>query len=101
MRRPNVSEYHLHIKLKDTSVKIWRELKVPPNLELDFLEHPLINIMDWEDAHLFYYMHNKIFYSDEVNLLEQNLRTEQLRQHDLRNGGGKLDEGAEEKQARD
>lgn len=78
MKRPNVSEYHLHIKLKDTSVKIWRELKVPPNLELDFLEHPLINIMGWEVAHLFYYMHNKIFYSDEVNLLEQDLRTEQL-----------------------
>ena len=57
--------------------------------------------MDWEDAHLFYYMHNKIFYSDEESLLEQDLRTEQLRQHDLRNGGGKLDEGAEEKQTQD
>lgn len=68
LKRPNVSEYHLRIKLNDTDIKIWRELKVPSNLELDFLGHLLIDIMGWEDVHLFQFMHNKMFYSDQESV---------------------------------
>ena len=68
LKRPNVSEYHLRIKLNDTNIKIWRELKVPSNLELDFLGHLLIDMMGWEDVHLFQFMHNKMFYSDQESV---------------------------------
>ena len=68
LKRPNVSEYHLRIKLNDTNIKIWRELKVPSNLELDFLGHLLIDIIGWEDVHLFQFMHNKVFYSDQESV---------------------------------
>lgn len=68
LKRPNVSEYHLRIKLNDTKLKIWRELKVPSNLGLDFLGHVLIDIMGWEDEHLFQFTYNKAFYSDEESV---------------------------------
>ena len=68
LQRPNVSEYHLRIKLNDTNIKIWRELKVPSNLGLDFLGHVLIDIMGWDNMHLFQFMHNKIFYSDQESV---------------------------------
>ena len=68
LRRPNVSEYHLRIKLKDIGIDIWRELKVPSNVELDFLGHLLIDIMGWDDVHLFHFMHNKTFYSDQESV---------------------------------
>ncbi len=68
LKRPNVSEYHLRIKLKDIGIDIWRELKVPSNVELDFLGHLLIDIMGWEDVHLFHFMHNNTFYSDEESV---------------------------------
>ena len=63
--RPDVSEYHLRIQLIDTDVKIWRELKVPSNVELDFLGHLLVDLMGWEDVHLFQFVHNKLCYTDE------------------------------------
>ena len=65
LKRPNVSEYHLRIKLNDIGIDIWRELKVPSNVELDFLGHLLIGVMGWDDVHLFQFMHNKMIYSDE------------------------------------
>lgn len=68
LKRPNVSEYHLRIKLNDTYIKIWRELKVPSNVELDFLGHLLIEIMGWEDVHLFHFLHNNMFYSDQESV---------------------------------
>ena len=68
LKRPNVSEYHLRIKLNDIGIDIWRELKVPSNVELDFLGHLLIDIMGWDDIHLFHFMHNKTFYSDEESV---------------------------------
>lgn len=68
LKRPNVSEYHLRIKLKGIGIDIWRELKVPSNVELDFLGHLLIDVMGWEDVHLFHFMHNNTFYSDEESV---------------------------------
>ena len=68
LKRTNVSEYHLRIKLKDIGINIWRELKVPSNVELDFLGHLLVEIMGWEDVHPFQFMHNKMFYSDEESV---------------------------------
>ena len=68
LKRPNVSEYHLRIKLNDIGIDIWRELKVPSNVELDFLGHLLIDVMGWEDVHLFHFMHNNTFYSDEESV---------------------------------
>ena len=68
LKRPNVSEYHLRIKLNNIGIDIWRELKVPSNVELDFLGHLLIDIMGWEDVHLFHFMHNKVFYSDQESV---------------------------------
>ena len=68
LRRSNVSEYHLRIKLNDPGIDIWRELKVPSNVELDFLGHLLIDIMGWEDVHLFHFLHNKTFYSDQESV---------------------------------
>ena len=68
LKRPNVSEYHLRIKLNNIGIDIWRELKVPSNVELDFLGHLLVDIMGWEDVHLFHFMHNKVFYSDQESV---------------------------------
>ena len=68
LKRPNVSEYHLRIKLNDTGIDIWRELKVPSNVELDFLGHLLVDIMGWEDVHLFQFIHNKMIYGDEESV---------------------------------
>ena len=68
LKRPNVSEYHLRIQLRDTGIDIWRELKVPSNVELDFLGHLLIEIMGWENVHLFHFLHNKMFYSDQESV---------------------------------
>ena len=65
LKRPVVNEYHLRIKLNNTNLKIWRELKVPSNVELDFLGLLLIDIMGWDGDHLFQFLHNKMFYSDE------------------------------------
>ena len=65
LKRPNVAEYHLRIKLNNTSQKIWREVKVPSNVALDFLAHFLIDIMGWEDRHLCQFIHKSTFYTDE------------------------------------
>ena len=37
-------------------------------MELDFLGHLLIDIMGWEDVHLFHFMHNNTFYSDQESV---------------------------------
>lgn len=66
--RAEVSEYHLRIQLSDTKIGIWRELKVPSNVELDFLGHLLVDVMGWEDVHLFQFMHNKLFYADQESV---------------------------------
>lgn len=68
LKRTPVNEYHLGIKLYGTDIGIWREIKVPSNLELDFLGHLLIDIMGWEDEHLFQFMHNNTSYSDQESV---------------------------------
>lgn len=70
LKRPNVAEYHLRIKLNGTSQKIWREVKVPSNVALDFLAHFLIDIMGWEDRHLCQFIHKNTFYTDEETAAE-------------------------------
>ncbi len=46
-----VQEYHIRIKLNGTSVKIWRELKVPSNMSMELLAYVLIEAMGWDNEH--------------------------------------------------
>lgn len=46
-----VQEYHIRIKLNNTSVKIWRELKVPSNMSMELLAYVLLSAMGWENEH--------------------------------------------------
>lgn len=60
--RENVKELHLRIKLNDTDLKIWREVKVPSNISLEGLAKVLIDVMGWEHEHLYQFEINKEFY---------------------------------------
>ena len=69
-KRDNVKEYHIRIKLKDSPVKIWRELKVPSNISLELLAAFIIEAMGWGNCHLHQFMKNDICFMSEEDFNE-------------------------------
>lgn len=65
-----VKEYHIRIKLKNSPVKIWRELKVPSNITLELLAAFLIEAMGWDNTHLHQFRKGDDFYVSRDNLEE-------------------------------
>lgn len=63
--RKEVKELHLRIKLNRTDLKIWRELKVPSNITLEALAKVLLDVMGWENEHLYQFVINNEFYEIE------------------------------------
>ena len=51
--RSNVKEYHVRIKLNNTDLKIWREVKVPSNITVHALAELLLEVMGWMMEHLY------------------------------------------------
>lgn len=45
-------EYHVRIKLKDSPVPVWREVKVPSNITLELFAFVINDAMGWENVHL-------------------------------------------------
>lgn len=66
------SEYHVRIKLLNSPVKIWRELKVPSNLTLDAFAYILVHAMGWGNSHLHQIEKGNTFYVDDLSYAERN-----------------------------
>lgn len=65
LKRATVQEFHIRIQLCNIELAIWREIKVPSNIALDFLARVLIDVMGWTDEHLCEYSFNKKIYVDD------------------------------------
>lgn len=50
-----VLEYHIRFKLNNSPIPVWREIKIPSNVTLEFLAFVLIYAMGWENEHLHCY----------------------------------------------
>lgn len=50
--RNEVQEYHIRIKLNDSPFPIWREIKIPSNVTLEFFAFIIIEAMGWYNEHL-------------------------------------------------
>lgn len=72
LKRKDVKEYHVRIKLNNTTFKIWREVKVPSNITLHTLAKMLLEIMGWDMEHLFGFRHQGIYYSSKEQI-EQSM----------------------------
>lgn len=72
----SVREYHIRVKLNNSPVNIWRELKVPSNMSLELLAHVLITAMGWEDEHLHQFsvkgFHGRTIYKPASELREED-----------------------------
>ncbi|MBR1666994.1 MAG: plasmid pRiA4b ORF-3 family protein [Bacteroidaceae bacterium] len=53
LKTDDVKEYHIRIKLNNSPVKVWRELKVPSNISMELFAKFLMHAMGWEDCHLY------------------------------------------------
>ncbi len=56
LKHDDVKELHLRIKLNNTDLKIWRELKVPSNISLPTLAEILLDVMGWTHEHLYQFV---------------------------------------------
>ena len=65
-----VKEYHIRIKLKNSPVNIWRELKVPSNITLELLAAFLIEAMGWDNTHLHQFRKRDDYYVSREDLEE-------------------------------
>ena len=68
LKRNNVKEYHVRIKLNDIDLKIWREVKVPSNITLEALANLLLDVMGWDKEHLFCFQFKNIEYCSKEEL---------------------------------
>ena len=66
--RPNVKEYHVRIKLNNTELKIWREVKVPSNITLKALAELLVEVMGWMMEHLYQFRFRNQFYCSKEQI---------------------------------
>lgn len=70
-----VKEYHIRIKLNNSPVKIWRELKVPSNISLELLAQVLIISMGWFNTHLHQFVkpdvNGSLYYKSARDLKEE------------------------------
>ncbi len=64
-------EFHIRVKLNNSPVKVWRELKVPSNISLDLLAHILIEAMGWQNEHMHQFKtKDRIQYKDTAGMRE-------------------------------
>lgn len=63
-------EYHLRIKLKNSPVPVWREVKIPSNVCVEFLAHVIITAMGWNNTHLHQFKDGNIIYKNRHDLME-------------------------------
>jgi hypothetical protein len=61
--RRDVKEYHVRIKLNNTDLKIWREVKVPSNITLQTLAELLLEVMGWMLEHMYQFRFKGVCYS--------------------------------------
>lgn len=68
--RRDVKEYHVRIKLNNTDLKIWREVKVPSNITLHALAELLLEVMGWMMEHLYCFRFKGISYCSKEQIEE-------------------------------
>lgn len=59
-------ELHLRIMLKNSPVKVWREIKAPSNLSLEALAVILIYVMGWNNTHMHQFRYKDTFYTSRT-----------------------------------
>lgn len=77
MQREHVRELHLRIKLCNTDLQIWREVKVPSNINLEVLAIVLLEAMGWEMSHMYQFLANNNYY------VQKAMQTEARRHNDV------------------
>ena len=92
-------EYHLRIKLNNAPVPIWREIKVPSNISLEFLAFIIEEAMGWEHEHLHQFRDKDTIYKNRKEIAAEdrmfawgrlrNLPTEDYALSDLLSQKGK------------
>lgn len=66
--RRDVKEYHVRIKLNNTDLKIWREVKVPSNITLQTLAELLLEVMGWMMEHLYQFRFKGEYYCSKEQM---------------------------------
>lgn len=50
--REDVVEFHIRMKLNYSPIPVWREIKIPSNVSLEFLAFVIMETMGWNNEHL-------------------------------------------------
>ena len=66
--RRDVKEYHVRIKLNNTDLKIWREVKVPSNITLQALAELLLEVMGWMMEHMYQFRFKGDYYCSKEQI---------------------------------
>ena len=66
--RRDVKEYHVRIKLNNTDLKIWREVKVPSNITLQALAELLLEVMGWMMEHMYQFRFKGEYYCSKEQI---------------------------------
>ena len=92
-------EFHLRIKLNNAPVPVWREIKVPSNISLEFLAYIIEEAMGWWHEHLHMFRDKDTLYKNRKEIKiergmlpwgeSRNLPTEEYALSDLLNMKGK------------
>ena len=61
-------EYHLRMKLNNSPIPIWREVKVPSNISLEFLAQIINDTMGWQGYHMHQFVIDGAFYESTESL---------------------------------
>lgn len=64
----NPVEYHLRMKLNNSPIPIWREVKVPSNISLEFLAYVINDAMGWQGYHMHQFVIDGTFYESTESL---------------------------------
>lgn len=65
-------ELHLRIKLNHSPIDIWREIKVPSNISLEFLAIIINEVVGWFGYHLHQFSDKEKLYKNKVLIEQQN-----------------------------
>ena len=68
-----VAEYHIRIKLCDSPVPVWREVKLPSNVSLEFLSFIINDAMGWNGGHLHDFKKNGVIYKNSASILQDRI----------------------------
>lgn len=66
--RRDIKEYHVRIKLNNTDLKIWREVKVPSNITLQALAELLLEVMGWMMEHMYQFRFKGEYYCSKEQI---------------------------------